>query len=233
MLTVHPSRPIVLSSSDDMTVKMWDWEKGWKCTQTFEGHQHYVMDVVFNPKDPNTFATASLDRTIKVWSLTSAKANYTLEGHEKGINCLAYYPGADKPYLVSGADDHSVRVWDYQNKACVRVLEGHTLNVSSVVFHPELPIILSGSEDCTMKVWSASTFRLEASYSMTLDRIWSIAHGGSSDIAIGCDDGVLVIQVCTPYIILILSMYLSWGRANLRPVWIAMGRLSGPSTTKS
>jgi WD40 repeat protein len=38
-------------------------------TQVFEGHSHYVMQVALNPKDPSTFATASLDRTVKVWSL--------------------------------------------------------------------------------------------------------------------------------------------------------------------
>lgn len=132
-----------------MSVKLWDWEKGWKCVTSYEGHQHYVMDVVFNPKDPNTFATASLDRTIKVWALASSKPNYTLEGHEKGVNSIDYYHGADKPYLVSGSDDQSVRVWDYQNKACVRVLEGHSMSVTSVMFHPGLPIIISASEDCT------------------------------------------------------------------------------------
>jgi coatomer subunit beta' len=69
--------------------------------------------VVFNPKDNNTFASACLDRTVKVWSLGSSHANYTLEGicimfisgHEKGVNCVDYYYGNDKPYLISGADD--------------------------------------------------------------------------------------------------------------------------------
>ena len=41
----------------------------WANTQTYEGHSHYVMMVAFNPKDANTFASASLDRTIKVWGL--------------------------------------------------------------------------------------------------------------------------------------------------------------------
>ena len=63
------------------------------------------MMVVFNPKDPNTFASASLDRTIKIWNLGSNTPNYTLNGHEKGVNCVEYYHGGDKPYLVSGADD--------------------------------------------------------------------------------------------------------------------------------
>jgi len=76
-----------------------------KKKKVFEGHTHYIMQVVFNPKDTNTFASASLDRTIKVWSLGSPVANYTLEGHEKGVNCVEYYQGSEKPYLVSGADD--------------------------------------------------------------------------------------------------------------------------------
>jgi len=65
-LAVHPTQPYVISSSDDMLIKLWDWEKNWANTQIFEGHNHYVMMVVFNPKDTNTFASASLDHTIKV-----------------------------------------------------------------------------------------------------------------------------------------------------------------------
>ena len=63
------------------------------------------MQVVFNPKDTNTFASASLDRSIKVWNIGSSVPNYTLEGHDKGVNCIDYYQGGEKPYLVSGADD--------------------------------------------------------------------------------------------------------------------------------
>lgn len=44
-----------------------------------------------------------------------------------------------------------MRIWDYQTKACVQVLEGHTHNVSSVLFHPRLPILISGSEDGTVR----------------------------------------------------------------------------------
>ena len=33
-----------------------------------------------------------------------------------GVNCIDYYPGGDKPYLLSGADDRTVKIWDYQTK---------------------------------------------------------------------------------------------------------------------
>lgn len=148
-----------------MFIKLWNWDKAWACQQVFEGHSHYIMQIAINPKDNNTFASASLDRTLKVWQLGninsccisfvvktkccvfkgSPTANFTLEGHEKGVNCVDYYHGGDKPYLISGADDRLVKIWDYQNKTCVQTLEGHGDNVSAVCFHPELPVVLTGN----------------------------------------------------------------------------------------
>nr|VZH97846.1 unnamed protein product [Spirometra erinaceieuropaei] len=65
-IAVHPTQPFILTSSDDMFIRLWDWEKNWACAQVFEGHTHYVMQLVINPKDNNTFATGSLDKTVKV-----------------------------------------------------------------------------------------------------------------------------------------------------------------------
>jgi coatomer subunit beta' len=66
--------------------------------------------VVFNPKDTSTFASASLDRTVKVWNISQPTPNFTLEGHEKGVNAVDYFGGGDRPYLVSGADDKTAKV---------------------------------------------------------------------------------------------------------------------------
>ena len=82
-VVVHPTQSYILTSSgqctmnhfpmkiktnflDDMTIKLWDWDAKWALKQTFEGHIHYVMQIAINPKDNNTFASGSLDRTVKV-----------------------------------------------------------------------------------------------------------------------------------------------------------------------
>ncbi|KAF0531175.1 Coatomer, beta subunit [Gigaspora margarita] len=195
-IAIHPTQPFFLSGSDDMTIKLWDWEKGWKCIQVFEGHTHYVMNVNFNPKDSNTFASACLDRTIKVWSLGSAVANFTLEGHEKGVNWVEYYHGGEKPYLVSAADDKLVKIWDYQNKTCVQTLEGHTQNAAFACFHPELPIIISGSEDGTIKIWHSNTYRLENTLNYGLERAWTVAYQkGNNNVAFGYDEGAVCVKL--------------------------------------
>lgn len=195
-IAIHPIQPFILTSSDDMLIKLWDWDKKWQCTQVFEGHTHYVMQIVFNPKDNNTFASASLDRTVKVWQLGSSTPNFTLEGHEKGVNCVDYYSGGDKPYLVSGADDRLVKIWDYQNKNCVQTLEGHAQNISCVSYHPELPIIMTGSEDGTVRIWHANTYRLETTLNYGLERVWTIANmKGSNNVALGYDEGSIIIKL--------------------------------------
>ncbi|CAN9511190.1 unnamed protein product [Ophioblennius macclurei] len=195
-IAVHPTQPYILTSSDDMLIKLWDWDKKWICSQVFEGHTHYVMQIVINPKDNNQFASASLDRTIKVWQLGSKTPNFTLEGHEKGVNCIDYYNGGDKPYLISGADDRLVKIWDYQNKTCVQTLEGHAQNVTCVNYHPELPIILTGSEDGTVRVWHSNTYRLENTLNYGMERAWCICGlQGSNNVAVGYDEGSIIIKL--------------------------------------
>ena len=65
-------------------------------------------------------------------------------------------------------------MWDYQTKACVQTLEGHSHNVSACAFHPELPIIVTGSEDGTVRLWHSTTYRLENTLSYGLERLWSL-----------------------------------------------------------
>lgn len=114
-ITVHPTQPYVLSCSDDDTIRMFDWDKNWAKVNTFMDHVHYIMQVRINPKDPSMFASASLDKTIKIWSVgtTKSTANYTLIGHEAGVNCVDFSYDLERPHLVSGSDDGLVKIWDY------------------------------------------------------------------------------------------------------------------------
>lgn len=195
-IAVHDQLPVVLTCSDDMTIKQWDWSKGWAHVMTYEGHTHYIMAITFNPKEPSTFATASLDNTVKVWSLTSPSYNFQLEGHDEGVNCVEYYPGGDKPYIVSGSDDRTVRVWDYQTKACIQTLSFHMHNVTCVFFHPDVPLLFTGSEDETVGVVSTQTWRVDQRLNVGLQRVWTImGRPATNTVAIGFDKGFVAIKV--------------------------------------
>lgn len=72
-------------------------------------------------------------------------------------------------------------MWDYQTKACVHTLEGHAHNISAVAFHPELPVILTASEDGCIKMWHATTYRYVACVNRELILSSDISSDKSSE----------------------------------------------------
>lgn len=196
-LVVHPTLPYVLSTGDDNVIHMWDWDREWRCVQTFRGHLSYVLGLAINPKDPNQFASGSMDGDVKVWNLDNGSPNYTLEvNREATVNFVEYYPFADKPYLITAGDDRAARVIDYQSKQVVATLTGHSHNVSFAVWHPQLPLIITGSEDNTIKLWNARSYKLEQTLNYGMQRAWCVCpKPNSSVVAFGLETGGLVLRM--------------------------------------
>ncbi|KAH9443358.1 hypothetical protein Pst134EA_031420, partial [Puccinia striiformis f. sp. tritici] len=89
-----------------------------------------------------------------------------------------------------------IKIWDYLSKSCIQTLEGHQSNVSYAIFHPSLPIIISGSEDGTVKIWHSSTYRLENTLNYGLERAWCVTYGKKgNDIGLGFDEGSVVVKL--------------------------------------
>ncbi|GAW80123.1 coatomer complex beta subunit [Plasmodium gonderi] len=200
-IEVHQTLPYVLTSSDDMTIKLYDYENNFEKLCSFENHIHYVMMCKFNPKDTYIFASASLDKTIKIWGVQNntpvvSKPHFTLTGHTKGVNCIDYSCSGETSYIISGSDDKTIRIWDYHTKQCIQILSGHTQNVSCLIYHSNLPIILSSSEDCNVKIWNSSMYKLESTLNYNMDRCWSLCvKKTKNDLCIGYDEGLVVIQI--------------------------------------
>lgn len=60
--------PWILSSSDDQTIRIWNWQSR-TCVSLLAGHSHYVMCATFHPTE-DLVASASLDQTIRVWDIS-------------------------------------------------------------------------------------------------------------------------------------------------------------------
>lgn len=85
------------------------------------------------------------------------------------------------------------------NRYLVTFFKGHAQNVSAVSFHPELPILLTGSEDGTVRFWHAGTYRLEYSLNYGFERVWAISsQHGSNNVAIG---SVLYFNMAVEFVI--------------------------------
>lgn len=195
-IVIHYKEPLFLTSSDDNTIKLYDANNNFNLVRSYEEHKDYVMKIAANPKDFSMFASASMDKKIKIWSFNAPNSQLTLEGHTKGCGAVAFCPLNDKPYLASGSDDCTVKIWDYTNKHCVFTFKGHENNISALCFHPEFPILISASEDQTSRFWNVNTGKLEESKIFGYGVVWDIAAQPEYNIiGIGCDEATIAFQM--------------------------------------
>jgi WD40 repeat protein len=76
---------------------------------TLIGHTADATCAAFSP-DGRRLATASFDRTIKLWDTATGQDVFTIRGHTTGVISLAFSPDGDR--LASGGFDHTARVWN-------------------------------------------------------------------------------------------------------------------------
>ncbi|KAH0638046.1 hypothetical protein KY289_037961 [Solanum tuberosum] len=118
------------------------------------GHTSAVSCVKF-ANNGQLFASASLDKTLIVWSTQTLTQLSRLVGHSDGVSDLSW--SSDSSYICSASDDRTLRIWDARTAESVKTLRGHTGFVFCVNFNPQSNFIVSGSFDETFRVWDVKT----------------------------------------------------------------------------
>lgn len=96
----------LVSGSDDFTLFLWQPEKDKKPIARLTGHQQLVNDVKFSP-DARILASASFDKSIKLWDGFTGKFITTLRGHVQAVYMVAW--SADSRLMVSGSADSTLK----------------------------------------------------------------------------------------------------------------------------
>ncbi|CAM0908463.1 unnamed protein product [Alopecurus aequalis] len=168
-LAVHPTKLSMLSVCWGIKeIKLWAYVDGWMLSQTFVS-ERLVNQVVFNPRDTNinAFAISCVDHRVELWDLDSSESTYSVTGHHDQVNGLDFFSREDQQqYLITGSNDKTAKIWDIQTMTCVHTLEGFMSPVMSVFGHPNLPILITGTEDGIIHLWSSSDFRLKRTLNM-------------------------------------------------------------------
>ncbi|MEO1761533.1 MAG: hypothetical protein AAFR83_06060, partial [Cyanobacteria bacterium J06629_18] len=142
------------SAGDDNTINLTNVKSG-ELVKTFKGHSDGVVSVSFSPDD-KLLASASYDKSVKLWSLNPPKLP-VLVGHKDRVLSVAWSP--DGKTLASSSRDNTVKLWQKQQNNTefstrfYKTLSGHKDRVTSVSFHPEGQILASASYDKTIKLW--------------------------------------------------------------------------------
>jgi len=99
--------------------------------RTLRGHTAAVFSVALSA-DGQTLVSGSLDKTIKVWNLSTGKEIRTLTGHTDAIWSVVL--SADGRTLVSGSLDQTIKVWNLSTGKEIRTF------VPSPVIQTLLPV---------------------------------------------------------------------------------------------
>jgi WD40 repeat protein/AAA+ ATPase superfamily predicted ATPase len=122
----------------------------------FEQHSNFVLDVSVSP-DGNSVASASTDKTVKLWS-KEGKLLKTFN-HPDSVTSVSFSP--EGKTIATGCADRTIKIWQVDNdKSPIGILSGHRKIVTSVSFSPDGKTLASASYDKTVKIWNLANKKL-------------------------------------------------------------------------
>lgn len=170
---VHPVYTMVVSGSEDGTIKIWDHESG-EYVRTLKGHTNTVHDVCFTPSGTH-MASCSADLSIKLWDFSlQYTCLRTLRGHDHTISSIRFLPLmntgnlrssensssstdnvtnaalntviAQSKQLLSASRDQTVKVWDIETGFCDSTITDHSDWVRCLAAQASAPTGTDGKE---------------------------------------------------------------------------------------
>lgn len=112
-------------------------------------------------EDSSLIAVGFSDSTIKVWSLTPSKLR-------------EMKPSDQLKEIDRDADDVLVRMMDDRKGEKLRTFLGHSGPVYRCSFSPDRALLLSCSEDCTIRLWSLHTWTCVVIYKGHQFPVWDV-----------------------------------------------------------
>jgi WD40 repeat protein len=108
----RPQNKWLVSGGWDGFLRFWNPAADYKLVREIPAHNYAIYDIAFSP-DLRFCATASRDKTIKIWDLNTfdvlAKLDVKSGGHSHSVNALFW--SSFENLLLSGSDDRKIIAW--------------------------------------------------------------------------------------------------------------------------
>ncbi|KAJ4344646.1 U3 small nucleolar RNA-associated protein 13 [Didymosphaeria variabile] len=201
----------IITGSQDRTVKRWDTSKDMKqklrAKYTRKAHDKDINAVDIDPSSA-LFASASQDRTVKIYSAADGEAVGVLRGHRRGVWTVKFQPkesqapgSGGKGLIATGSADKTVKVWSLADYSCLLTLEGHSNSVLKLAWLPYRPVdardkrgsqVASAAGDGLVKIWDSASGEGMSTLDNHTDRVWALtAHPSTGALISGGADSVI------------------------------------------
>jgi len=141
---------LLLSGGLDGEVRCWRTYGDRRLMRTYMGHAAGVRDVAFD-NSGTRFASASFDRTIRLWDTSSGAVLGTF-GNRKVPYALAFYP-RDDDYFVVGCSDNRAITYRISTGEITQEYNHHLAPVNTVTFTEGGNRLVTTSDDKKVLVW--------------------------------------------------------------------------------
>ncbi|KAI5461356.1 WD40-repeat-containing domain protein [Mariannaea sp. PMI_226] len=216
----HPPA-FLLTGSQDQTIKKWEVPRvaqkkgqktGSRAAFTRKAHDKDINAINVHHSS-QLFASASQDKTVKIWSVEEGEVQGILRGHKRGVWSVQFSPaqmpaiqGEDGPItgkgvVLTGSGDKTIKLWSLSDYTCIKTFEGHSNSVLKLAWL-NMPTekdqtrkrvhFASAGGDGLVKVWDVNSGETECTLDNHEDRVWAVAvHPKNNTIVSGSGDSTV------------------------------------------